>query len=53
MPTPLYVCVNVCKDCWIGVVGVFGTHSLAWLKAAAGPAGGPDPQAVCVGGYSV
>lgn len=48
MVTPWYFCVSVCKDCWIGVVGVFGTHSLAQLKAAAGPAGGPDPRAVCV-----
>lgn len=43
-------CVSLCKDCWIVVVGVFGTHSLARLEAAAGPAGGPDPRAVCVWG---
>lgn len=48
MVTPLYFCVSVCKDCWTGVVGVFGTHGLARLEAAASPAGGPDPQAVCV-----
>lgn len=48
MVTPWYFCVSVCKNCWIGGVGVFGTHSLAHLKAAAGPAGGPDPQAECV-----
>ncbi len=46
----LYICVSVCKDFWIGVVGVFGTHSLSRLEAAAGPVGGPDPRAVCVGG---
>ncbi len=46
----LYICVSVCKDFWIGVVGVFGTHSLSRLEAAAGPVGGPDPRAVCVWG---
>lgn len=41
----LYICVSVCKDFWIGV---FGTHSLSQLEAAAGPVGGPDPRAVRV-----